>query len=138
MKKACQILLLFFCFSTVQVYSQEPISIKVRKEQSLVKAYFDNTELRLSAIDKYGNPKNNKILSFKLWVKGNNRSIAGFDNALNSEMIQELNRQKKATKIFFTEIVAEDDEGHSVKLPDLIEVWFPQCTNCDVVKKKKR
>ena len=138
MKKISLILICFLCFSGIQLYSQEPISIKVRKEQNLVKAYFDNTELRLSAVDKYGNPKGNKIISFKLWVKGNNRSFSGFGNSLNSEMTEELNRQKKAVKIFFTEILVEDDEGHAVKLPDLIEIWFPQCTNCDVVKKKRR
>ncbi len=138
MKILIFIVVFFLSCCGSSAFAQDPISIKVRKEQNLVKAYFDNTELRLSAVDKFGNPKANKILSFKLWLKGNDKPFNGFDNDLSKEMINELNRVKKATKIFFTEIKVEDDEGHVVKLPDLIEVWFPQCTNCEVVKKKRK
>jgi hypothetical protein len=116
----------------------DPVSIKVRKEQNLVKAYFDNTELKLMAVDRFGNPKENKMLSYKFWIKGEKGSIQGYSNSLNPNMTAELKKLKKATKIYFTEISVEDDQGHAVKLPDLYEVWFPQCTNCDGVGKKRR
>ena len=117
---------------------EQPVSIKVRKEQKLSKAYFDNTEMRLSAIDKYGNPRSNKIASFKLWIKGEKKPLLGYDNDMGTEITRELNKLKKATKIYFTEITIEDDDGHLMKLPDLYEVWFPNCVNCEVIKKKKR
>ena len=133
---------IFICCILISLFlpsnSQEPISIKVRKEQNLVKAYFNNVDLKLNAIDRFGNPKENKIVSYKLWIKGNgNKFIEGFDNNLTNEMLKELNKQKKASKIFFTEINVQDDEGHLVKLPDLIETWFPDCKNCDTSKKRK-
>ncbi|MBK9284848.1 MAG: hypothetical protein IPM51_11115 [Sphingobacteriaceae bacterium] len=120
------------------IKAQEPLTIKVRKEQRLAKAYFDNTELKLSAIDKFGNVSANRITSFKFWIKGNRNPINGFDNNLGPEISKELNKLKKSTKIYFTDIYVLDDEGHPLKLPDLYEIWFPNCVNCDVVKKKKR
>lgn len=114
----------------------EPKVIKVKRESNLVKAYFDNTELRIMAIDRFGNPRENKIKSFKFYVKGKKlKEFNGFDNNLSAEMIKELNSQKKAAKIYFTEIMVEDDNGHLLKLPDIYEVWFPTCKNCDVNKK---
>ena len=90
-------------------------------------------------IDRFGNPKENKIVSYKLWIKEKNtESLNGFNNKLTSPMINELNKQKKATKIFFTDINVEDDEGHLVKLPDVIEVWFPNCKNCNTGLKTKK
>ncbi len=124
---------LFFCNIII---AQEPQTIRVKKEQDLSKAFFDNTELKLLVIDRFGNPKENKIVSYKLWIKGKGeKSINGYNNKLSNDMRNELNKQKKATKIFFTEINVEDDEGHLVKLPDLIEVWFPNCKNCEVKKR---
>ncbi|MCE3229133.1 MAG: hypothetical protein K0S32_3684 [Bacteroidetes bacterium] len=121
-----------FLLFSLSVFSQEPQTIKVKKEQNLVKAYFDNVELRLTAIDRFGNMAENKIKSYKLWIKGKDvKSFNGFDNSLTSEMIKELNKQKKAAKIYFTEINVEDDNGHLLKLPDVYEVWFPNCKNCD-------
>jgi hypothetical protein len=115
---------------------EEPQTIKVKKEQSLAKAVFDNTELKLMVIDRFGNPKENKIVSYKLWIKEKNaKGINGFDNKLSQQMISELNKQKKAAKIFFTEINVQDDNGHLVKLPDVIETWFPNCKNCAVRKR---
>lgn len=118
--------------------AQEPQTIRVRKESNLVKAVFDNTETRLFAVDRFGNPRENKILSYKLYVKGKRetKEFTGYSNRLNPEMIKYLNKQSTATKIFFTEISAEEEDGHIVKLPDIIETWFPECENCD--KKKRR
>lgn len=132
--------LLFVLSLNVVLFAQddEPKTIKVKRESNLVKAYFDNTELKLLPIDRFGNPRENKIKSFKLYVKGKKvKTFSGYDNNLSSEMVGELNGQKKATKIYFTEIMVEDDDGHLVKLPDIYEVWFPTCKNCDVNKKGK-
>ncbi len=118
------------------IKAQEPQTIKVKKEQNLAKAFFDNTELKLMVIDRFGNPKENKIVSYKLWLKEKSaKSLNGFDNNLSPAMINELNKQKKAVKIFFTEITVEDDNGHLIKLPDVIETWFPNCKNCAVRKR---
>ncbi len=134
MKIIFKIAFLIFCANNL--LAQEPQTIKVKKEQNLVKAYFDNTELKLMAIDRFGNPKENKITSYKLWIKEpGGKPLNGFDNKLNAGMVNELNKQKKATKIFFTEISVEDDNGHIIKLPDVIEVWFPNCKNCDLKKR---
>jgi hypothetical protein len=76
-------------------------------------------------------------VSYKLWIKSKNvKEIDGHENKLSNEMIRELNKQKKATKIFFTEITVEDDNGHLMKLPDVIELWFPDCKNCDNKKRQ--
>jgi hypothetical protein len=129
--------LFFICISNI-LYAQEPQTIRVKREQNLAKVYFDNTELKLIVIDRFGNPRENKIVSYKLWIKENSpKGLNGFDNSLSSDMINELNKQKKAVKIFFTEINVQDDNGHLVKLPDAIETWFPNCKNCVPDKRKK-
>ncbi|MBA2612318.1 MAG: hypothetical protein H0U95_10130 [Bacteroidetes bacterium] len=113
--------------------AQEPNVIKVKKESNLVKVVFDNTELKLMAVDRFGNPRENLVTSYKLWIKGKGESkmFQGFNNNLSAEMVKELNKLKKATKIFFTEINVKDDDEHQLKLPDVIETWFPNCKNCD-------
>jgi hypothetical protein len=129
-----------FCFVFLSLYTaaQDPIPIKVRKEQNLVKAEFDNVDMKLVVIDRYGNPRENKVVSYKLWVKEKQtKGFPGFNNSLTGDMINELKAQRKATKIFFTGITVEDDEGHIIQLPDVIELWFPDCKNCGPVKKRK-
>ena len=127
--------------SSVVIHAQEeePQTIRIKKESNILKAVFDNTELRLLAIDRFGNPKENKIVSFLLWVKGQGegRPLNGFSNSLSGEMINLLKKQKKATKIFFTEVTVEEDDGHLTKLPDVIDVWFPDCTNCEKDKRRR-
>lgn len=119
---------------------EEPQVIKIKKESNLVKAVFDNTDLRLITIDRFGNPKENKIVSYTLYVKlkKETKVFNGFNNALNGEMINFLNKLNSATKIFFTEINAEDDDKHLVKLPDVVETWFPDCRNCEKGSKKQK
>lgn len=122
-----------FCLVPNMEKAQQPQTIKIRKETNLVKVVFDNTDPRLFVVDRFGNPRENKVLSYKLYVKTKRetREFQGHSNRLNSEMLNYLKKQKVATKIFFTEISAEDDDGHLVKLPDAIDTWFPDCTNCD-------
>ena len=135
MKLSLAKLFIVFCF--LFAYSvgkaQEPGVIKVKKESNLVKVVFDNTELKLMAVDRFGNPRENQITSYKLWIKGKGdaKMYPGFNNSLSAEMAKELNKLKKATKIFFTEINVKDDDEHQIKLPDVIETWFPNCKNCD-------
>ena len=112
------------------INAQEPVTIKVKREQNLVKIYFDNTEYRLIPVDRFGNQKENQVKSYKLWIKGIDKPFIGFDNALNDDMTKALKKLKKSTKIFFTEINVVDDNGHLLKMPDVYEVWFPDCKNC--------
>jgi len=128
------------CLFSASLSAQEPQTIRIKRESSLVKAVFDVTDTKLFVVDRFGNPRENKILSYKLYVKGKRetKEFRGFSNRLNAEMIKYLNKQSTATKIFFTEVSAEDDDGHIVKLPDIIETWFPDCENCDKPGKKNR
>jgi hypothetical protein len=130
---------LFFIFIFIAshfIYSQEPQTIRFKKESNLSKAVFDNTEARLMVVDRFGNPVDNKIASFKLYVKtkGETKLFLGYTNDLTPEMNAFLNKQKRAVKIFFTEISAKDNE-HLVRLPDVVETWFPVCPGCDKDRK---
>ncbi len=127
--------LIVFCFLVTygSAKAQEPNVIKIKKESNLVKAVFDNVDLRLMAVDRFGNPRDNQIVSYKLWIKGKGdaKGYQGYSNNLTPEMTKELNKLKKAAKIFFTEIQVKDENDHLQKLPDVIDTWFPNCKNCD-------
>ncbi|MDX2174217.1 MAG: hypothetical protein SFY56_14035 [Bacteroidota bacterium] len=124
--------ILALALQTEIVQAQEPKTIKVKKESNLVKAVFDNTEFKLIVVDRFGNPKDNRIASFKLYVKTkkDTKEFQGFSNSLSPEMIKYLNKLKKSAKLFFTEINVEEDDTHLIKLPDAIDQWFPNCENC--------
>ena len=97
------ILLLFTCLTAVNSASaQEPQTIKFKKESLLSKAVFDNTDPRLFVIDRYGNPRENRILSYSLHVKTKKETVKfeGFSNTLNGEMLNFLNKQTSACKLF--------------------------------------
>ena len=125
-------LCLVFCSAAVHAQDDEPRTIRVKRESSLSKAIFDNTSLELVIMDRYGNPRENQVLSYKFYVKTKKetREFSGFSNSLSGDMVNFLNKQKKAVKIFFTEIRVKDDHGHVVDLPDVIDTWFPDCANC--------
>ena len=129
------LLSLFLVLLSGGIFAQdeEPRTIRFKKESNLAKAVFDNTRLRLVVMDRYGNPRENRIMSYKFYVKTkkDTREFEGHSNELSSEMINYLNKQKKAAKIFFTSIIVKDDEGHLLPLPDVIDAWFPDCGNCD-------
>ena len=125
----------FFIYVVIRandVSAQQPTVIKIKKESNLVKAVFDNTEFKLVVMDRFGNPKDNKIASYKLYIKTkkDTKEFTGYSNTLSAEMISYLNKLKKAAKLFFTEINVEEDDAHLTKLPDVIEQWFPNCQNC--------
>ena len=119
---------------------EEPQTIKIRRESNLAKAVFDNTEFKLMTIDRFGNPRENKIVAYKLWIRGKGATTAldGYSNSLTPDMIRALKKQSKAVKIFFTDITAQEDDGHLVKLPDVIDTWFPDCENCENGKSKSK
>jgi len=141
MKHFSKIVFLTFIFAGKALLAQdeEPQTIRVKKESNLFKAAFDNTELRLMVIDRFGNAKENKIVSYTLWIKGKGdaKPLNGYSNSLSGEMINTLKKQTKATKIFFTEITAQEDDGHLTKLPNVVEAWFPECNNCEKDKRRK-
>ena len=118
--------------------AQDPPSIKVKKSSNLAKVAFDNTTSKLVVMDRFGNPTEARILNYRLHVKlkRETRVFEGNSNSLTREMVNFLNGLNTATKIFFTDLKAEEREGHLSDLPDLIETWFPDCSNCD--KKRNR
>jgi hypothetical protein len=132
----CTVIILFAAL----IPAQEPATIRVKRESALVKAVFDNTQMSLMAIDRFGNPRENKIVSYKLYVKAKRetKEFEGYSNSLTGEMIAYLNKQPRAVKIFFTGITVRDENDHLLKLPDLIETWFPDCGNCEKGKGKRR
>jgi len=119
-------------------YAQEPKTIKVRKESDIVKAFFDANDFKLIAIDRFGNPQDNKIMGFKLYVKTKRetKEFESFSAALTSEMLACLNGLKLAAKIFFTNVMVEESDGRLTKLPDVIDVWFPNPNNNKGNKKR--
>lgn len=126
-------LLLIFSLFTLSVSAQEPVgTIKIKREQNLVKAVFDNVEYKLMAIDRFGNPQENTFASYTLWIKEkkSTKKFVGYSNTLTPEMLKELKSLKRATKIFFTNIKVNEDDAHMVDLPDVIDTWFPDCVNC--------
>ena len=126
MRQIWPVWLSLFCLC-FQVNGQQTFVVK--KESLLFKAIFDNTEYKLIAIDRYGNLSDSKIISYKFYVKEKNgvRQFEGYGNELNADILKYLKKLKNAAKIFFTEIMAEDENHHLVKLPDIIDTWFPDC-----------
>lgn len=135
MNKTALILLLFFslclhvnCNSQIQ---DDINSLKIRKQQTFVKAAFDESEYKLIAFDKYGNPYPNSIKSFTIYYKENDIAYEtkSNGNVFSEKTIDFLTKKKKfATKICLTNITAENAEGHLEKIPDLCDiVIFPDC-----------
>jgi hypothetical protein len=128
-------ILLLYTFSS---YSQEIEKIKVKKEDPFLKAEFDNTNYKVIALDKYGNPYEDVVKSFAITFQdtdGKFRS-AVMGNTFPKKTIDYLTKKrKKATTICLTEIVAQDNEGHIQNLPDKCNVIiFPDCKNCKTGK----
>lgn len=128
-----------FCFLVISLTStfanaQETDnvqSIKVKKEELFVKAAFDESDYKVIAFDRFGNPHENAIKSFSVFYKEGKTSyeapIEG--NTFPDKTIKFLTKKKAtATKICLTKIKAEDKEGHLQDLPDLCDIIiFPDC-----------
>ncbi|MBK6833409.1 MAG: hypothetical protein IPG89_03675 [Bacteroidetes bacterium] len=129
MKKILFIIIGLFILSPI--FSQEePQKITIRKESNLAKASYDNVDYKLIAQDKYGNIVNHVVKSFELHYRISNKKIKmmiSYSESLTPEMLEEFKKLKEAKKIFFTKIMAEDEFGNVVRLPDVIEVQFPDC-----------
>ena len=68
------LLLAFLCFTTIS-FSQEKEevkTIKIKREKLFVKAAFDDTEYKVIAFDRYGNPHEEAIKSFTIFYKEDN------------------------------------------------------------------
>src|SRR5436190_15519778 len=110
------LILMLNCF---RLSSQdEPATIRFKKESNLSKAVLDNVNTTLMVVDRFGNPKENKIVSYKLYIKARRetKEFTGYSNDLTPEMVKYLNRLPSATKIFFTEIRVRTDDEHLEKL----------------------
>lgn len=121
--------------------AQEIETIKIKKEDPFYKADFDDTNYKVFAVDKYGNPYMDAIKSFVITFqdsKGHFKSeVVG--NTFPKKTINYLTKgRQRATNVCLREIVAEDKEGHVQKLPDKCGVLiYPDCKNCDQNLKKK-
>lgn len=126
-------------FIALNSWSQEePQKITVRKESNLSKASYDNVEYKLIAQDKYGNIVNHAVKSFELHYVEKKKKLKifkSYSESLTPEMLEDFKKLKEAKKIFFTNIIAEDEFGTSVRLPDVIEVQFPDCKIKQELKK---
>ena len=133
MKKKLYSLLILVFVSTFSAAQEEGEvkSIKIKKESLFSKAAFDETEYKVIAFDRYGNPHEQAIKSFTIFYKeGKNifeAPVVG--NTFPDKTIQFLTKKKtNATKICLTKIKAEDTKGHIEDLPDLCDiVIFPDC-----------
>lgn len=134
------VFVLLMISSSAAVAQDEPQTIRVKKQSDLAKVVFDNTQNKLMVVDRFGNVRENKVLSYKLYIK-NGRStqeFTGYGNNLSAEMLNYLRNQRAAVKLFFTEVKVYDDAEHVLGLPDCIEVWFPDCVNCKPNKSRRR
>jgi hypothetical protein len=118
--------------SFVVVFSQEQEvdKITVKKESNLVKAFFDSNELKLIAQDKYGNIDHHAIRSFEMHYEVKKKKLKVMKSSsmfLTLDMLHDLSTLKEAKKIFYTKIIAEDQNGILINLPDLVEIHFPKC-----------
>ncbi|MBK6985942.1 MAG: hypothetical protein IPH32_14870 [Bacteroidetes bacterium] len=83
------LLLAFFSLSSIS-FSQEKEevqTIKVKKEKLFAKAAFDDTEYKVIAFDRYGNPHEQAIKSFTIFYKE--------DNVARQASVQETHFLKK-------------------------------------------
>ncbi len=127
------LLLAFLSLATIS-FSQEKEevkTIKVKREKLFAKAAFDDTEYKVIAFDRYGNPHEQAIKSFTIFYKEDNvaRQASVQGNVFPQKTIDFLTKKKKfATKICLMNIKAEDKDGHLEDLPDLCDiVIFPDC-----------
>jgi hypothetical protein len=139
-KNILQVFSVVLLTSFYSVFSQEEIKIiKIEKEKIFVKAAFDESEYKVIAFDRYGNPHPDAITSFTIRYKDGKTSYqAPVDgNVFPKNTINFLTKKKKeATKICLENIKAIDKDGHVEDLPSMCDiVIFPDCKK--TIKKKK-
>jgi len=128
---------LIFFYNKISL-AQEPQVIRVKKELNLKKVVFDNSEFRLMVIDRFGNPRENKIASYQLDIKMPNeiKIFFGFGNNLSQEMLNYLYKLDKAANMFFIKIMVYDEDEHLINLPDFKEEWVPALKKSKKIKSK--
>lgn len=126
-------LLSIISISAISQETEEVKSIKVKKEALFTKAAFDESEYKVIAFDRYGNPHENAIKSFSIFYKEGKKAYEApvEGNVFPDKTVRFLTKKKQnATKICLTKIKAENKEGHLEDLPDLCDiVIFPDCKN---------
>ena len=128
---------LIFFYNKISL-AQEPQIIRVKKELNLKKVVFDNSEFRLMVIDRFGNPRENKIASYQLDIKMANETkiFFGFGNNLTQEMLNYLYKLDKSANMFFIKIMVYDEDEHLINLPDFKEEWVPALKKSKKIKSK--
>ena len=133
-KNLLNVLLIIFFFFCSAVFSQETEgvqTIKVKKESLFTKAGFDESEFKVIAFDKYGNPHEQAIKSFSImYSDGKSSYVLNVEgNTFPKQTIDFLTKKRKeATKICLCKLKAADDNGHTEDLPPLCDiVIFPDC-----------
>lgn len=128
------LIVLFFLLQAFALHSQEVEKIKVKKEDPFLKAEFDDTNFKVIAMDKYGNPYEEAVKSFAITFQDTDGKFRApvMGNTFPKKTVDYLTKKrKKATTVCLTEIVAQDSEGHVQNLPDKCGVIiFPDCKNC--------
>lgn len=131
-------LIIFLFLANKISLAQEPKIIRVKKELNLKKVVFDNSNFVLIVIDRFGNPRENKIASYQLDIKMPNETkiFFGFGNNLSQEMLNYLYRLDKAANMFFIKIMVYDEDEHLINLPDFKEEWVPALKKSKKIKSK--
>lgn len=111
--------------------NEEVKSIKIKKEKLFSKAAFSESDYKVIAFDRYGNPYENAIKSFTIVYKDSKSIYEApvVGNTFHENTINFLTKKRQtATKICIVKIKAEDKDGHIEDLPDLCNiVIFPDC-----------
>ena len=126
--------LLVFWLTQQHLHSQEqePVqTITVKKGSVFTKAAFDESDYKVIAFDRYGNPHEKAIKSFSIFYTEGKTAYeaAVIGNTFPDKTVRFLTKKKTtATKICLTRLIAVDPEGHEESLPDLCDiVIFPDC-----------
>ncbi len=137
MVKRIVFIFLVLSWTFAKAQSDSVAVIKIEKSKNLVQGQYDNVNQIIVALDKYGIPHTDVVKSFDLYYKVKRKTyhFQSFSNKLTPEMLEALSKLESAQKIFFTNITAEDKHNTLVKLPDVIDVHFP---NCALQKNKKK
>lgn len=112
------LLLLPFIISAQEITNRG--TIKVEKKGNIKAVVFDNVNLRLVAIDTYGNMNDTAVIAFRIktTIKGVAYDEPTEGASLSKEMRYLLSRVDGATLIYFSEIKVKDKYGNLINWPD--------------------
>src|SRR5258708_5473783 len=99
----------FLLLTSYSSFSQEVEKIKIKKEDTFFKAEFDETNYKVIALDKYGNPYEEVIKSFDITFQDTDghfeTSVVG--NTFPDKTIKYFKKRKRATNVCLKKIVAQ-------------------------------